>query len=1515
MHGDVRVVTYVGAQPGDAPVGPAAASAPEQSVVVPQRRVPKERLRGRDGLVDALTGAVTRRAGGDATVPGVWLLSGMGGSGKTTVALEVAHRLREGLTHVWWVSGADREGKPMDLRALALAAGATPGDLIPGADHAYVLWQRLNALTTPWLLVLDNIDDLSLLTQDRPAEGTGWLQPPSHPTGTVLLTSRETRGERWGNWVHTVHIDLLSGADGAQVLRDLAPGAGTEEQARELAEHLGGLPLALDLAGSYLRGARRDRVPEASSPRTFPAYRSRFDRQMADLAFDPDAALGDDERPRRALLTTWELSLDLLHRQGADMARPLLRLLSAFGPAPIPYLDLLDVDLLARDPMFTGLTTQRFRAALDGLEGLKLITFPEEPETAADQDNTHWLTIHAMVRAASRAHDDFRARARPLLGLVTALLDRATGSLWGSRPADWPRWGLLAPHGPAARLLLTEFEESIGPALDLVTAATEPAVGTARYHRNVGLHRESVAELQAVVRTRARLLGEEARATLVARLDLALALRDHGDLEESEELYRLLVVQGGNSLPADDPVLSSFHTGLARTLLLSGRYEDARRELDRALELRTRTPAQGQRGMLRIRADLARLAHRQGRFAEAVEELSVVRRLTRALGQEAVYETLAAGLSLARVLRDAGRAREAEAVAEEVIQELRDAMGEDHPDVLIARHERARMMRDHEEDRELLERARDEFTEIWRSAERQLGVDHPDTIAARHELATVWHLLDRRDRAVEHFRAAYETGRRRLGEHHPNIVVCARNLALVLAELAEDSARPPGEAAPADVSGQSPDPPASTPLALAGLSLELALSPQFAPAVRSPAVVRALDRFVRSERSVSDFGGEGGGAGVSSGAEWSNYRPGAQPPPRRTYRPPTEPVVARERSARGAAVDGATLRALARGDDDRQSAERLRAQERGIRLLALRDLLDRTESAMAGRMDRLPSVPKSRDLLLQADDARSKAVTTVLLHPAVGRWMSRTLRALHTSPIELSDALLDDLAHLHSVAAAASHRAKVPFALSLPVRDGFVVLPTLGAFDLRGTRLRTVRVEGDGGTLTLARRGGESVRVTRPEDPTLSLWRPVHRVRTGSGPGRFDFVLDDIDQHRETNGPMAPTPLTGSQVMPWAEAAREAGALLARTNRRRAEALAAALTAVTPRPAAPGGIINSASSTDAFGGIVASAPPDGMELAASMVHEFQHMKLHAVLNAVALHEESEPPDDERFYAPWRDDPRPLPGLFQGVFAFFGVVDFWRRLTLEERGTRLRRAQFQLVYWRTQARDAYSTLCLSPRLTETGRYFAALMGGTTVTWTDHEDVPEDIVTLALEGVVAHRLRWRLRHLRPAPATVAELAAAWTSGAPKAPPRGSAVTLRPDFTARPSNAYTALLCKAATGVSELRGVPVSSGFLDLSGAEIDPADLTRLQDSVAEARRLAVAQVEGWPLEPEPWVRLGLALRRSGAVAAEALTHCPELVRAVHACVTEASDAPPDPVDLAAWIGVPDDPDGYPRPPAA
>ncbi|MFF9128379.1 aKG-HExxH-type peptide beta-hydroxylase [Streptomyces sp. NPDC014889] len=1468
-------------------------------LAVPQRRVAAERLRGRAGLVAKLTSAVTRRVNGDARVPGVWLLCGMGGCGKTTVALETAHRLAASSTRVWWVSGADGEGLSGGLRAVAFSAGAQAAEFV-GAHPADVLWRRLDALTTPWLLVLDNVDDPALLAAapSRTAEGIGWLRPPAHRWGAVLITSQDSRTERWGQWVHMVGVDLLSKEHGAQVLRDLAPQAGTVQDAQDLGEHLGGLPLALNLAGSYLARALEDPWPSPSTPVTFAEYRGSFDARLAEMASDPDTDLGPAERSRRTIQSTWELSLELLHRQGAHLARPLLRLLSALGPAPIPYQKLLDPEMLAESGLLTDPTQPRINDALKGLAGLKLITI----ETTRDSEAAcgpavgppRWITLHPMVRAASRSHPDFTAQVPLLLRLVTALLHRFTDPLTENSTGDWPLWRAIAPHCAAARVLLHECESSVGTDRVLVTEATGPALRAAQYHIYVGMYGEAVTELASVAEARGRLLGDEDRATIAARLYLAWALRENGDLDQADRLYEDVGRTCERALEDGHPYMQSAKTGRARVLRELGRFEAAEAELRAALAMRRHDPQAGPRGILRIKHDLATLAHKRGRVAEAVTELQVTTRQHEELAGPADRDTLAMKVSLVRALRDAGHAAEAENAAEDVVRVYLTVLPPDHPEVLLARHERARLIRDHESDTEFLERARDEFTEIWQINERRLGPGHPDTIAARHELATVWHLLGRPERAADHYRAALEAGKTRLGHRHPDVMLCAGNLATVLAELAEregNSMDDPQE--PRDpLTSHTPD--------LTAVTLEQALSDEHASTAR-PAAARLLGRYLRPRTSRGGSEGSAGYSGGTGGGEGGtpvHYRPVVNP---RTAEPrPVLPF-----------PSPADVRNVADGREDRSLVERLRAQQRGTRAVALAELLRRlrlADEAISEREGGLPSVGEVKELLLQAEQANAEAVTAVLLHPSVGRWLSSALRALHTPPGGPSTATSTPSAHvphLHAVAAAAAVKAKIAFTLPVPVRDGFVFLPSLGAADFRGTTAITAHVAARDDA-ALIRCSGTEVRLPSTNDPCPPGWLPVHRVRTPVGRSHFDLVLEDMDPYREADGSAPPRRLAPADVTRWRRKIGDAAELLTDVvGPEQAEALAAGLISLTPRPESNSGMMTSVSASDAFGGAALSTPPDAVELAVTLIHEFRHMKLNAVLDSLDLYDDEGP--EELYYAPWRDDPRPLPGFFHGVFAFLGVVEFWQRLAHSASARLRRRAQFQLLYWRAQTREAYEALRSSRRLTEAGREFTARMGVGMAQAQNPTAVPDEVTALAEDAVVAHRIRWRLHHLRPDPGTVTALAEAWSSSAPRPPSSHIRSVLAPDPTAQSLNDYTALLCRIAVDPSRLHRTPPEGAAQNTH----DPSDLARLLGETDSARRLATDQVTQRPRQHEPWVRLALALRRpnptafpGAGVAMRVMSHRPEAVRAVHARITTLTDTPPDPTALAEWIGISD-----------
>src|SRR6201989_3393230 len=152
---------------------------------------------------------------------------------------------------------------------------------------------------------------------------------------------------------------------GAEVRRALAPEVADPggHEARELSRRLGGLPLALHLAGAYLGS------PFARWS-SFAGYREALD------GVELPAALMDIEEQgadiHSTVQRTWDLSLDALAAEGRPQARPLLLVLSCFAPAtPIPawLLQLPPLQDLADRTGESGDRSAR-RGLRDGLQGL-----------------------------------------------------------------------------------------------------------------------------------------------------------------------------------------------------------------------------------------------------------------------------------------------------------------------------------------------------------------------------------------------------------------------------------------------------------------------------------------------------------------------------------------------------------------------------------------------------------------------------------------------------------------------------------------------------------------------------------------------------------------------------------------------------------------------------------------------------------------------------------------------------------------------------------------------------------------------------------------------------------------------------------------------------------------------------------------------------------------------------------------------------------------------------------------
>jgi tetratricopeptide (TPR) repeat protein len=451
-------------------------------------------------------------AGGAATVVQAATVHGLGGVGKTQLALEYAHRYASDYDLIWWVPAEQPVAIPGLLggfaRRLGVPQQADQAELLAG------LWDELRQRDR-WLLIYDN------------AEGHRELEPyrPPGGSGRVLITSRKST---WGRETAMVRLDVLHRDEAVAFLRRRT-GSTKAETLGTLAEMLGDLPLALEQAAAYM-----------DETRTTPAnYLRIFQEHGATLL-----ALGEPLTTEQTVTTTWQVALD---RLAATPGAPELLCLCAFlGPDAIPrgmfgeHAEVLPEPF--RRTMGQPLANNE---AVGALGRYSLVTVTEDS-----------LTVHRLVQTVVRASLTLAEKQRwagAALRLVTAAFPRGT-----TQATAWPICALLLPH------VLT--------VVDHAHALEVEAEPTARLRLNAGFHLWRRGQYQQALKLeeqalagRRRVLGDDHVDTLTSMNNLALTRWALGDLNGAVELHQRALAGFRRVLGDDDPATLYSMNNLALT--------------------------------------------------------------------------------------------------------------------------------------------------------------------------------------------------------------------------------------------------------------------------------------------------------------------------------------------------------------------------------------------------------------------------------------------------------------------------------------------------------------------------------------------------------------------------------------------------------------------------------------------------------------------------------------------------------------------------------------------------------------------------------------------------------------------------------------------------------------------------------------------------------------------------------------------------------------------------------------
>jgi HEXXH motif-containing protein len=581
----------------------------------------------------------------------------------------------------------------------------------------------------------------------------------------------------------------------------------------------------------------------------------------------------------------------------------------------------------------------------------------------------------------------------------------------------------------------------------------------------------------------------------------------------------------------------------------------------------------------------------------------------------------------------------------------------------------------------------------------------------------------------------------------------------------------------------------------------------------------------------------------------------------------------------------------ARGQFDADMVQRLRAAERSRRLLLLRAVMDQV-GKLPELAEPLPSPEDAWELLARVE-ARSPATFDFMLaYPYTGSWAGYTIRLLRRQIAGMCP-LWMHIGHLHALAAAAAIRSGLDFSADVPLWEGTAILPSLGTVRLETDEPWSVaHVRGVDQRYTVSNKYSQ-VSVPHMVGSGTPQWWGIRSAVAEVGAHRLEVRLDDVDPYRGLYEPILPQRSAPAEIKTWRELLSGAWDLLVNRIPDHAGALAAALDALVPTPKVP--FRNpSASTGEAFGSAVLARPSDAAALASTLVHEFRHIILGGILHLVSLYTGD---TQECFYAPWRDDPRPLSRVLQGLYAHTGVAVFWRAVRDVEDQCLASRAEFEFAYWRGQVRRVLAAIEGDECLTAAGHRFLIGIADGLHGW-QNEYVSADAEHWAGAVAADHYAGWRIRHMRPHERDVAALADAWLEGRRRPP----FLRLAPDSV--PTPVPDGQWSSSRADLIRLRYGETVDDFQFNERSTIPNATTP----DVAYTSGLPVDASQGYqgelardPDSPTAWVGLGLALAETNRAASRALLSHPELVRAVHRKVRNRQTKSPTPVALATWIG--------------
>lgn len=702
---------------------------------VPYRRNPF--FTGRDDILTSLYTMLNDNK--PAALTQTQAISGLGGIGKTQIAIEYAYRYRDNYQAVLWIN-ASRDTLIVDFGMLATLLELPERH---EQDQSIVVRavKRWLDVHKNWLLILDNVDDLEMLIDFLPTQGG---------TGSFLLT---TRLQALGPIAQSIEVEKMGLEDGVMFLLRRtkmliadAPFTQSKQehwtQAVEIVTLLDGLPLALDQAGAYIEETKCG----------FSAYVSLYSTHRKELLLRRGRLPVNHPEP---IATTWYLSFQQIEQEN-PLAADLLRLLAFLGPDVIPE----EIITGGFSEFGTGLDT----IASDFLAVNAIIELLLRYSLLRRTPEVKFLSIHRLVQAVLK---DGMEKDQQLLWAERAI--RAINKAFPDvELKTWAQCQRCLPHAQIAAEYMNEYELAFPEAARLLNQA-------ANYLRTHAQYAQAETLLQQALNIREQVL-EPTHPDIAASLNsLALLYYAEGKYMLAEDFYLQALHIRQQILEPEHPDIAQSLSNLAELYTAQGKYIPAEQYYLQALVSQEKALGLRRREVAKTLNNLALLYRSKGEYTRAEQfylQALNIQKLVFGTVHPDVAQTLH---NIARLHRAQGEYAKAEPLYQQALAIREDVFGPNHPLVAQSLYGIAKLYNSQGK----YSQAEELGQQALSIQEQCLGIYHPDIADTLAILAKIYQIQENYSEAEELYRRALILRESAIGSEHPRVALLISTIAEV----------------------------------------------------------------------------------------------------------------------------------------------------------------------------------------------------------------------------------------------------------------------------------------------------------------------------------------------------------------------------------------------------------------------------------------------------------------------------------------------------------------------------------------------------------------------------------------------------------------------------------------------------------------------------------------------------------------------------------------------------------------